>query len=414
VINTIFAWNGAQYGEDIFADYFFTSLGHNLIHAIEGSDNDGNPWIATDLIGADPLLGPLGNNGGPTETMALRRGSPAIHTGASIAGIVTDQRGFSLDSPPDIGAFQTQRLTIPTEAPAFAVGAGPGMEPRVNVYDGNGTLIRTIQAYQSAFRGGVHVATADVNGDSIPDTITAPGFGGGPVVRIWDGATGTLESEFNAYDPSFRGGVNIAVVKLLNALGPAQIITGPGPGGGPHVKVFSTQTRAVLASFLAYDPRFTGGISVAATPATSGGPGHIITGAGPGGGPHVRVFSATGAPQGPGFMAYDLSFFGGVNVAALRNSDIITAPVSGGGPVVREFSLSGHLKQQFLAYDFAFFGGVTLGVIPFGPDPGSAILTGAGPGGGPHVKQFEANHLSTPLHSFMAFDFAFIGGVFVG
>lgn len=59
------------------------------------------------------------------------------------------------------------------------------MEPRVNVYDGNGTLIRTIQAYQSAFRGGVHVATADVNGDSIPDTITAPGFGGGPVVRVW-------------------------------------------------------------------------------------------------------------------------------------------------------------------------------------------------------------------------------------
>jgi len=287
------------------------------------------------------------------------------------------------------------------------------MEPRVNVYDGAGTLIRSFGAYESSFRGGVHVVTTDVNGDDIPDTITAPGFGGGPVVRVWDGATGSLVNEFNAYDPLFRGGVNIAVVRLLDSSGPPQIITGPGPGGGPHVKAFSTQSGAVLASFLAYDPSFTGGISVAATMATQG-PGHIITGAGPGGGPHVRIFSSTGAPQGPGFMAYDLPFFGGVNVAALRNSDIITAPASGGGPVIREFSLTGHMNQQFLAYDAAFFGGVTLGVIPFGPDPGSAILTGVGSGGGPHVKQFEANHLSSPLHSFMAFDPSFTGGVFVG
>jgi hypothetical protein len=134
----------------------------------------------------------------------------------------------------------------------------------VNVYDGAGTLIRSFDAYESSFRGGVHVVTTDVNGDQIPDTITAPGFGGGPVVRIWDGATGSLINQFNAYDPTFRGGANIAVVNLLSTSGPPQIITGAGPSGGPHVKVFDSQTQMVLTSFFAYDPRFTGGCSLGA------------------------------------------------------------------------------------------------------------------------------------------------------
>jgi predicted outer membrane repeat protein len=411
MINTIVAGNSAAVqGTDILGPV--NSQGHNLI----GIADDSSGWVSTDLTGTggsplDAKLGPLTNNGGPTQTMALLSGSPAINAGVSVQGISSDQRGQPMSSPPDIGAFQTHSQAL---APALSVAAGPGMEPRVNVYNSAGALIRSFNAYESSFRGGVHVVTTDVNGDTVPDTITSPGLGGGPVVRVWDGVTGLLINEFNAYDPLFRGGANIAVVQLLNTLDPPQIITGPGPGGGPHVQVFNGQTGAVLASFLAYDPSFTGGISVAATAATPGGPGHIITGAGPGGGPHVRVFSATGWPQGPGFMAYELSFFGGVNVAALRNSDIIAAPASGGGPLVREFSLSGFLNRQFLAYDAAFFGGVSLGVIPFGPDPGSAILTGAGPGGGPHVKQFDAGDLSTPLLSFLAFDPAFVGGVFVG
>jgi len=65
-------------------------------------------------------LGPLANNGGPTETMALLPGSAAIQAGieADYPGttrpITTDQRGDLLDSPPDIGAYQLERLTIYT------------------------------------------------------------------------------------------------------------------------------------------------------------------------------------------------------------------------------------------------------------------------------------------------------------
>ena len=58
-------------------------------------------------------LAPLGFYGGPTQTMALLPGSPAIGTGTAVSGVTTDQRGVPLDSPtPDIGAFQTQTALV--------------------------------------------------------------------------------------------------------------------------------------------------------------------------------------------------------------------------------------------------------------------------------------------------------------
>jgi hypothetical protein len=58
---------------------------------------------------ADPLLGPLRNNGGPTWTMALPVGSPAIDAGDSTVTAATDQRGVYRDAAPDIGAFELRR-----------------------------------------------------------------------------------------------------------------------------------------------------------------------------------------------------------------------------------------------------------------------------------------------------------------
>jgi hypothetical protein len=55
-------------------------------------------------------------------------------------------------------------------------------------------------------------------------------------------------------------------------------------------------------------------------------------------------------------------------------------------------------------------------VAPIGPNGENEILTGAGPGGGPHVKSFSHIVVGPPVQelSFFAFDPAFLGGVFVG
>jgi CSLREA domain-containing protein len=66
----------------------------------------------TDITGTDPLLGPLANNGGPTPTMALLPGSPAIDHGGTAANScpATDQRGVARPQGPacDMGSFEVE------------------------------------------------------------------------------------------------------------------------------------------------------------------------------------------------------------------------------------------------------------------------------------------------------------------
>ena len=67
------------------------------------------------------VLGTLGNYGGPTETIPLLPGCPALGAGIAVAGVTTDQRGEPLDtSNPDIGAFQSQGFTV-----SLAAGSTP-------------------------------------------------------------------------------------------------------------------------------------------------------------------------------------------------------------------------------------------------------------------------------------------------
>ncbi|MGA9421772.1 MAG: choice-of-anchor Q domain-containing protein, partial [Rhodanobacteraceae bacterium] len=66
--------------------------------------------MPADTIYADPLLYPLSNNGGPTETHALQDTSPAIDAGNNSAGLSTDQRLLPrvVGANADIGAFERQ------------------------------------------------------------------------------------------------------------------------------------------------------------------------------------------------------------------------------------------------------------------------------------------------------------------
>jgi hypothetical protein len=84
-------------------------MGGNLIGNISGLTNI-NVLQQTDLRNVNPLLGPLQDNGGPTPTMAILPGSPAIRAGVTTDAPAADQRGFPrvVQGSIDIGAFQTQ------------------------------------------------------------------------------------------------------------------------------------------------------------------------------------------------------------------------------------------------------------------------------------------------------------------
>jgi hypothetical protein len=120
VQNTIIAGNGL----DVWGQA--SSLGNNLIGNSDGSSG----WITSgpnaDLIGTsasplDPLLAPLGDYGGPTQTMALLPGSPAIDAGSNALAVdangsplTTDQRGLPrvVNGTVDIGAFESSGFTL--------------------------------------------------------------------------------------------------------------------------------------------------------------------------------------------------------------------------------------------------------------------------------------------------------------
>jgi predicted outer membrane repeat protein len=113
LINTIVAGNTAGTGPDIYGHVALAD--HNLVGDVTGSSGivngvngniaggNGNPVI-------NPLLGPLQNNGGPTQTMALLPGSPAIGKANNSKAPATDQRGLprldELGELTDIGAFE--------------------------------------------------------------------------------------------------------------------------------------------------------------------------------------------------------------------------------------------------------------------------------------------------------------------
>lgn len=99
VEGSIVAGNSAAAGPDCAGSTPVTSLGHNLFGVACGETQP------TDIVGVNPLLGPLADNGGPTRTHALLDGSPAIAAGADI-GLKTDQRGERRGNPPDIGSFE--------------------------------------------------------------------------------------------------------------------------------------------------------------------------------------------------------------------------------------------------------------------------------------------------------------------
>ena len=142
--DTIVAGNTAVTGRDI-SGAVTTDQGYNLIGDGAGAggftavgDQVGDIVVQGEFINViDPLLASLGDYGGPTQTMALLPGSPAIREGLLIAGLTTDQRGFALDSPrPDIGAFQSNPLVVNTISDGAGSSAGDlSLRQAINLAD---------------------------------------------------------------------------------------------------------------------------------------------------------------------------------------------------------------------------------------------------------------------------------------
>lgn len=308
-------------------------------------------------------------------------------------------------------------IATPYVPERMVVGADAGADPRVKVLDGSGTVLFDFLAFDPTFTGGVRVAQGDVNNDGTQDIIVAAGPGGGSHVKVFDGRDLSELYSFHAYDANFQGGVSVAVGDV-NGDGFADIVTGAGPGAGPHVKVFSGRDGSELQSFYAFDSSNRAGVDVAAGDTDGDGRAEVIVSCGAGAAPMVRVFDGTSGELKREFFAFDLGFAGGVSVAAgdLNGdglADIIVGAGAGAGAHVKAFDARGAELASFYAFSTnsdSVSSGVRVGAEDRNGDGRADMIAAMGPGTGPLVECRELGGLRL-LEQMYAYDPAFLGGV---
>jgi hypothetical protein len=229
-------------------------------------------------------------------------------------------------------------------------------------------------AYDSRYPSGSQVIFSDIDNDGTKENIV----NSNGIITIYRG-TKVLTS-FKPFDGLFKGDISLAIADL-NGNGQKQLVIGAGKGGGPQVRIFNTNGRLLSGGFFAYDRNFRGGVNVAAADINSDGKDEIITGAGVGGGPHVRIFNQDGKVLGS-FFAYDKNSRAGVSVATgnldgAGAKEIITGAGPGAAPQVRVWNNAYKLVSQFLAYDKTATTGIIVSASDVNSDGKDEILAGS-------------------------------------
>jgi CSLREA domain-containing protein len=388
----------------------------------------------------DARLGPLADNGGPTRTVALLPGSPAIDAGGNAnvsAEVTSDQRGDGFprvfNDAADIGAFEVQTLYPPPPPPApvstpVLVGGPPGGSARLLSSSGGALALGdplTLLAPLADLGVAARVAVADVTGDRVPDRVAATGPGAASRVVVFDGATGAVLTVFPPFEAAFTGGVFVAAGDL-DGDGRAEVVVTPDRGGGPVVAVYrgsalAAGSAAEVARFFGIeDPDFRGGARPALGDLDGDGRADLVVSAGFLGGPRIAVFdgdSIGGTPVRlvPDFFAFEPSLRNGAFVAAGDVTGDGFAELAfgggpGGAPRVRVFDGAGLLtagpfaslddvpsaqRNNFFAGDSSLRGGVRLTMRDVDGHGQVDLVTGSGEGEPSRVCVYLAASLLT-------------------
>jgi hypothetical protein len=299
----------------------------------------------------------------------------------------------------------------PTTAPWPPTSNGP--DQQVAVYKADGTSEGRFSAYPGLFQGGVRVALADLDGDHRPELVTAPGPGMEPEIGIFSQQwvngrdRGTRLGHFLAFESSFRGGVSVATGEV-NGNGKAEIVAAPGPGHSPQVRVFDS-TGHELYSFLAFSPDYTGGLSVATGDLNGDGIAEIVVGtlAAPA---RIRVFQRNAlygelnAPFGPTDSGVEV---GVADFDGFGHGFLIAGSAGGDHAQLLIADARGERPARRLDLGSAFPNGVRVAGGDLNRDGHDEVVVTPGFGGDSQVRIYDSG--LNEISSFPAYDWAGAG-----
>ena len=183
-------------------------------------------------------------------------------------------------------------------------------------------------------------------------------------VKIFNLTDNFFVKDFNVGNKELKEKVNLSSGDVVGG-NKNEIIIGAGSGEKSYVKIFDDLGR-LKSDFFAYDKNFRGGVQVTTGDIDNDGIDEIITGAGVGGGPHVRIFDKNGNLKSD-FFAYDKNFRGGVNIVVAdinnnKKSEIIVSPQTG-KETIKIFNSLGEIMNKFILSKNNFQKGINIAII---------------------------------------------------
>jgi len=189
-----------------------------------------------------------------------------------------------------------------------------GIQSEIKIFTSEGKFINSFLAYPASFKGGASVAVGNVMGGSALEIVVGTGKSGVPQIKIFS-ESGVLLGDFLADKKDAATGLRVALLDIDNNVRRRQ--------SEILISKQSESTKAMITDFrgnirrewLMYSPSFKGDVKSITADLNHDGVKEIISFPGVGGGPHVRIFDHLGNFKNS-FYAYSPDFEGGVNVAA--------------------------------------------------------------------------------------------------
>ena len=198
--------------------------------------------------------------------------------------------GFFAYDASQLGGTFVVRYDLDHDGERETIAAG---DTYVSIYDENGSLLSRFAPYTDLYHDGVNLAVGDLENDGSMEIVTGTEEGGGPHIRVFNSEGILINPGFFPYHESFRGGVRVAIGDL-NGDGTREIICAAGDGGGPHIRITNKHGKVINPGFFAYDEDYRGGAYVASGDINGDGIDEIITGPGAGLEPWVKIFDRDG------------------------------------------------------------------------------------------------------------------------